>query len=319
MPRANPSPDASSTPPRPAAPELRTEADVRALVHRHHARLPRQQQLVADYVLDQLRELPFLSVPELAKRSGASEATVVRFAQRIGYAGFSELKMALLEVLRARIDVAPPALTLDGGVAAAEREAAQGDPPLTAVARQEVDNIQRTIAAVDARAFRRLATALFKADHVYVFGQGISSTFADLLTYLLTQIGLRATVMAPRFTSPLEPSVVLRPSDLLLAFSFPPYSRQTIALVEAVAARGVPTAVICDRPAAPAAHRSGHALAVRTDNLLFTNACAAVVTILNALVTEIASHHQDHTVDAVSQINRILRDADEVVTPPAAD
>ncbi|NJN64892.1 MAG: hypothetical protein HC882_08415, partial [Acidobacteria bacterium] len=39
--------------------------------------LPPQQQIVAEHLLDHLSEAPFLSVPELAQRTGASEATIV--------------------------------------------------------------------------------------------------------------------------------------------------------------------------------------------------------------------------------------------------
>ena len=62
--------------------------------------LSRQQRLIADYLLDHLQEVPFLSVPQLAERAGASEATVVRFCRSIGFKGFSDMKMAVVESLR---------------------------------------------------------------------------------------------------------------------------------------------------------------------------------------------------------------------------
>ena len=54
--------------------------------------LPAQQQAAASFFLDHLKDVPFLSVPELARRARVSEATIVRLAQRLGYSGFSDLK-----------------------------------------------------------------------------------------------------------------------------------------------------------------------------------------------------------------------------------
>lgn len=265
--------------------------------------LPPQQRAVAEWFLEHLDEVPFLSVPELARRAGASDATVVRFCQNLGYEGFATLKGDLLELHRERLRRG------DRGTDTAEAD----DDTLAAVARQEVGNIERSIADLDPAAFRGAASALFRADHVYVFGLGISAHLARLLVYLLTQIGLRATTLPTGSSSPLEAAVVLRPSDLLVAFSFPPYSKQTVALVEAAAERGVPTLAISDRRTAPAATLARHALPVRSDNMMFTNSFGAVSVLLNALVTEIAVRNREHAVEAVARISRILEDSDDLI------
>ena len=290
-----------------SSPKIRSTADFRQLVREHYDGLPPQQQLVARYLLEQIQEVPFLSIPELAKRSGASEATVVRFAQRVGYKGFSGLKMDLLESLREKVIPRP-----DG---AAERSPAEIES-LAAVLRQEQQNMQRTVEEIDHDEFRRLATALFRADHIYSFGLGISSHFADLMTYLLAQIGLRATTLSTRFSSPLEQLVPLRATDLLVVFSFPPYSRHTLDALRQTAERGIPTAAICDSVTAPAAGIAERVIAVRSDNLLFTNSFTAVAMLLNALTTEIAGRHQDHAFEALSRINSILNQDGDLIEDP---
>lgn len=286
--------------------KISNEADFRTLVRENYDRLPPQQQLVADYLLEHIREVPFLSVPELAEKSGASEATVVRFAQRIGYSGFSGLKMDLLDALREKVVAGPPALTR-------LPERSDEVESFKAVARQEMMNIQRTLEELDRDELRKVTTALFKADHVYTFGLGISSYLAELLTYLLAQIGLRSTTLGTRFSSPLEQLVPLRATDLLVVISLPPYSRPTLDILEQTSERGIPTVAICDRVTAPAGNVADRMLAVRSDNLLFTNAFGAMATLLNALITEIAVRHQDHAFEALSKINRILTEDQDVI------
>ena len=284
-----------------APPQNETELGDR--LRDHLPRLPAQQKALAEYLLDHLEEVPFLSVPELAKKVGTSEATVVRLAQRIGYSGFAEMKIALLELLRSSVL----------GESEKRTPADPGDDVLEAVARLEITNLERSLEAIDRRVFRRAAAALFKADHVFTFGLGVSSILAEMASYSMTQIGLRATSLSPRFSSPLEPLVGLRPSDLLVCFSFPPYSKQTLQVARHLKERSIPTLAFTDRPSSPVALEARHVLAVRSDNRMFTNATAATTVLLNALVTEVAVRHQGATVEALSQINRILAEDPELL------
>jgi DNA-binding MurR/RpiR family transcriptional regulator len=281
---------------------LADEAAFRELVLLHAENLPPQQHAIADYLLEHLQVVPFLSIPELARRTGASEATVVRFAQRIGYDGFSDLKMALVEILQQRLgpEPAPPEIDVDGDV-------------LESVATLETANIRRSVDGLDRSVFAAVAEAVFSADHTYTFGLGVSAHLAELTAYTLTQIGIRATPLSTRFSSPVEQAVALRHGDLLLVLSFPPYSRQTLDLLDAARERGATTLAFTDRLTSPAARRARLVLPVRSDNMMFTNAIAAVTVVLNALSTEIATRHRGEAIDAISHINRVLADDPDVV------
>lgn len=279
---------------------------LRDRIIRNVASLSPQQRVIAEYFVDHMQEIPFLSVPELAERTGASEATVVRFCQRIGYSGYSDLKMALVDLAREEMKTSNPddALAVDGEA---------GKDFLGAMAKLEQHNINRTLDSIDPRTFHEVAASLFKADHVFTFGLGISAYLADLAAYLFTEHGLRTTCLATRYTSPREQLVVLRPSDLVIAFSFPPYSKQTLEVLEESADKGVPTVVVTDKTTAPGVALARDALVVSSHGMSFNNATSSVNVLLNALVIEIASRHRGETVDAISRINRILREQTSLV------
>ena len=272
----------------------------------HVNQLSRQQRLIAEYLLDNLYEVPFLSVPQLAQRSGASEATVVRLCQSIGFNGFSDMKMAVVETLREELNTPRP-----GGNA--DTIDAPEENVLEAVAELERHNITATLQGIDREAFNRVAATLYAADHIFTFGLGISAHLAELAAYLFTEHGLRSNSFGTHFTSPREQLVTMRPGDVLVAFSFPPYSRQTLQVLTEAARRGMKTVVITDRLSAPAVPDADDALIVSTHGMTFTNATSSTNVVLNALIVEIASSHRGDTVDALSRINRILQDRSEVV------
>ncbi len=263
--------------------------------------LPPQQRSLADYVIEHLTTVPFLSVPELARRVGVSEATVVRFAQRIGYPGFSELKMELVEILQNRLH----------GEGDETEEVAED--LLASVANLEVTNIGRTVEALDRRHFAEVAEALFDARCVYTFGMGVSALLAELAAYTLLQVGVRATTLSTRFSSPCEQLVGITQRDLVMVISLPPYSRQSLDILSDVGKLGIPSVALSDRPTAPAARLARWALTVKSDNMMFTNAIAAMTVLLNALSTQVATSHREEALDALAMINRALAEDEDVL------
>lgn len=283
-------------------PTVSTKDDLRTLVLRHADRLSRKQRAIADYLVENSLIAPFLSIPELARRSKVSEATVVRFAQRLGYTGFAELKADLVGILTDRLGAGVPS------------SPPTGDELLEQVATVEIENIRRTADGIDPHTFQQVAEALARADTVLTFGLGISAHLASLAGYILAQVGLRTITMSTAMTSPREQLVSLRPRDLVLAFSFPPYSRQTIDVLSEASDRGAATVAITDRLTGPAATVARHVLPVSSENMMFTNAVSAITVLLNALATQIATADRAGAVDAISEINRILSEDDNVLS-----
>jgi DNA-binding MurR/RpiR family transcriptional regulator len=266
------------------------------------ADLPPQQQVIAEYVLEHLTAVPFFSVPELAHRTGASEATVVRFAQRLGYPGFSELKMELVDLLQSRLS--------DLSEESPEEVA---EDLLGSVATLETTNIGRTVESLDREHFSEVAEALFNSSRVHTFGMGVSALLAELAAYTLLQVGVRASCLSTAFSSPREQLVGVGADDVVVIFSLPPYSKQSLAILRDAADLGISTIAVSDRLTSPAAGLARWALAVKSDNMMFTNAVAAVTVLINALATEIAASHREEALAALSQINRVMTEDEDLL------
>lgn len=55
-----------------------------------------QEQVVASYILENMKIIPALSAQGLAEQSFTSKATVVRLCQKLDFSGFQEFKLQLL-------------------------------------------------------------------------------------------------------------------------------------------------------------------------------------------------------------------------------
>ena len=281
-------------------PAGKTESEFRKRLVQQSGELPPQQRAIAEYVLEHLTAVPFFSVPEIARRVGVSEATVVRFAQRIGYPGFSELKVELVDLLQSRL----------GSGSEEPPEVVAEDIPAT-VATLEVTNIGRTVETMDREHFAAVAEALFSSERVHTFGMGVSALLAELASYTLLQVGVPAARLSTAFSSPREQLVGIGADDVILVISLPPYSRQSLSILEDARELGIASVAVSDRMTSPAAVLARWALPVKSDNMMFTNAVAAVTVLINALATQIASSHREEALAALAKINKVLgEDAD---------
>ena len=55
---------------------------------------------LADFIMNSTLDVAFLTATELSRRVGVDPATVVRFAQELGYSGFRELSIEIKRYVR---------------------------------------------------------------------------------------------------------------------------------------------------------------------------------------------------------------------------
>lgn len=279
-------------------PKTSVESDIRELILGAFHDLSKQQQTVAQYLLDHLDDIPFITVPRIAKACGVSEATVVRLGKSLGFDGFSRLKSEFAGVVRDKVNATsqlPDYMRLESDA-----------DTLSVVANMELGNLQAMINEVGRKTFEQTALTLFEADHTFTFGFGISSVLADLASYLFTQVGMRTTTLATRYSSPLEQLVAARETDVLFCFSFPPFSKATIDLAGRAKEANAKVIAISDSLGSPISEHADILIPIRGDNRMFTNAVAAVTVFLNALTTEIALKYGSKAALAVNRIHAIL-------------
>lgn len=253
------------------------------------------QRQIADSLLNHPDDAAFWNAANLAEQAKVSEATVVRFAQFLGYEGFPEMRQALTSEARQRISKQAGLLHAPPGAAAT----------LVEVAHRDIANIQRTVGQVNERMLEAAVDRLLKSRHRVMIGRGISQHMAQLLGYLLTLAGLPSISGE---ASDLSLQVAnLEPPDLLIAFSFHPYAKETLEAVAFARERQVPVMAFTDRMEAPLVILSDHTLLVPGENLMYSHSIVAFAVLANALVTAVASR------DRTKSLQR-LRSAERVAT-----
>ncbi|NMB10972.1 MAG: MurR/RpiR family transcriptional regulator, partial [Firmicutes bacterium] len=105
----------------------------------HYARLTPMQKSIARYIMSNLADAAFMSIQEMAKACGVSEASILRFARALGYSGFPEFKGDVQDAFRRQVNLVTKfSRKLDS--------LSEGDHLLSDLVRSEMSQIDQLLA-----------------------------------------------------------------------------------------------------------------------------------------------------------------------------
>lgn len=275
--------------------------DVKNSIIQKLSEYSKNQRKLANFLLENLETVPLLSVSELAKQSGVSSATVVRFSRVLGFQGYLKFRGHLLELLKEKLS---PVAKFKATISKKE----EYHDSLHKIAHQVVKNIDLSLHHNHLQDFKHIVTHLQKAENIYCIGLGISKYLAEIMAYQLKLYLKNAFAMSCDSLSFAEQVILLTSQDLLITFSFPPYSRQTVEAAELAHQQNIPVISFSDQKTSPIAQYSTHMLIAKTDNILFTNSLGAISMLINALVTEIALTEEDKVLARLEKIEKYKSD-----------
>jgi len=271
---------------------------IKEKIRQNYDELPGNQKKIADFVIDNFDSIPFQNVRQISRSTHSSEATIVRFAQRIGFSGYSELREEIAQTLQGHLQGTALFPLID------HEELARNT--LTIVANQEITNINQTLNQIEIANFHLVVDEILKAKRVYTMGLGISHLLCQILAYQLNQVGIDAQPFRHDYSYFSEQILALDKNDLIVAFSFPPYSVETIETARIAHDRGIKLLALTNRDSSPITPFCLVNLCVRSDNMLFTNSFSAVSVLINAISTECAVKNKSKAEATANTIDQMM-------------
>jgi DNA-binding MurR/RpiR family transcriptional regulator len=263
----------------------------------HYQDLRKNHKNIADFFIENFDRVPFLTVQDVSKASKTSVASVIRFTQRVGFSGFSEMQNEIARTLQTHLQ--------NKDIFQLISNDKLKEDILTSVANQDISNINETVGINDRANFHKAVELILASNRVYTAGLGISNLLAQILSYQLNQVSVDSHALVYNSLTFLEQLLFLTKRDLLIVFSFPPYSKETIEAVKFAAGKGIKTIAITNKQSAPVTVFSNIQLIVKSENMLFTNSFAAISVIINALATECAFRNKPKANKMVKELNKI--------------
>jgi DNA-binding MurR/RpiR family transcriptional regulator len=245
--------------------------------------LPDRMRKVGAYVLDHPEDVALLSMREQARSAGVTPAAMTRFAQRLGYSGYDQLRELFAASLRERVsDFGPRA-----GALAARRKRL-GEPTLAlAIANALVKRVAAITRREQLTAIVEAASVLASARQIWCLGHRSSYAPAYHFAYVAGLYGAPTRLLDGPGGIGADGLNAAQPEDALLAVSFAPYTRATVDIAASAGAAGIDIVAITDDRSSPLAQIAARAVIVPTDlgdATYVTSPAFATAELLSALV-----------------------------------
>ena len=265
--------------PRPPASRLQSQQDVVDALLARFDELPGQLQVCARYLIDHPHEVGLQSMRTLAQAADVHPNSFVRLARQLGFDGYDALRERFRDFVRGGLGSSPDRvrwlkqLDRDGGSAAV----------LGSMAEACLDNSEKMFATQSVERLEQAVDAMLGARRVYVLGLGLAYPLAYNFWYV-ARMGFDHFVLSPRHGSlPADDLIRADRRDCLLALTFQPYRRDTLAAVRLAKGRGATVIGVTDSSAAALAREADIALVAPTHTPQYFHSNSAVTALLETL------------------------------------
>ncbi len=256
------------------------------------------QKLIATYILSNYDKAAYLTASKLGAIVGVSESTVVRFATELGYAGYPEFQHSLRKLIRSR-------LTSFQRIEVTNNLIGDGNV-LDKVLLSDAEKIRRTLEEIDHDSFEEAVDKIIAAKNIYIIGVRSSSALAGFLNHCFRMIFDNVKFVQTTSGSEMFEQIMrVGVGDVLIAISFPRYSKRIINAVEYARTQKADVVALTDSPLSPIAAFADQLLIAQSDMASFVDSLVAPLSILNAMVVAISRKKQKELTDRLHILEEV--------------
>ncbi|HDF3859600.1 TPA: MurR/RpiR family transcriptional regulator [Clostridioides difficile] len=265
--------------------EMKDSKHLISNIQSQYTRLSKGQKLIAQYILNNYDKVAFMTACKLGETVGVSESTVVRFANALGYSGYPKLQAALQELIKNK-------LTTVQRVEMAH-DYSDDFSILNKVLKSDIDNIRSTLEEIDERAFKEASNKLLRARKIYILGMRSSFVVAQYLGFYLDIILDNVHIIRMDMGDAFEQIVRINEEDVIVAISFPRYSKKSYQIVNYAKEKGAHVISLTDSLFAPVASLADNTLLVKSNMASFVDSLVPALSISNALAISVGMKEKE--------------------------
>ncbi|MEG2143865.1 MAG: MurR/RpiR family transcriptional regulator [Oscillospiraceae bacterium] len=272
-----------------------------------HATLTKKESEIAEYILNNVSVVCFMTTSELAKKLDTSNTSVNRTAKALGYVVFANLQKELqgfVAYQAAQPDryMLPPNQRID-------LEAAQmgkGD-----IGARNFDlviaNITNVLYKNPEEKLDNVVKLMAGSRRCYINGYRGTADIANKLAFLMSLIVSNTVVSTREDVTSVEKLLDSGPSDCAVIITFNRYSQNAANIISLAHERGCKIILITDRATAPFSQLADELLIVDVSGISYFNSNVAALFLIELLCAKLALYCGDSAHERLAEIEPFLR------------
>jgi DNA-binding MurR/RpiR family transcriptional regulator len=264
-------------------------------IRRERANMSKSFAKLADYLVDSYTEASFMTASELAHVLNLDAATVVRFAQSLGYTGFPQLQREIRQKVKHDLLIRPRQAEVIQSISGI------ADKALRDLAR----DLEQTRITLDTLALEELVEQIGKSRRILIIADPPAQPAREILAQSLLRAGCLVDGASPL---PVDLAPLLYSAtteDLLLALEVEGKTSSIVnALIDAQE-RGIPTAALVSAASLPSARPARIVLAAHAHPSDVTGAFL-LLTLVHVLLQALRSRYAQRFMEAEQAAVQLL-------------
>ncbi|MDC7699677.1 MurR/RpiR family transcriptional regulator [Vogesella indigofera] len=245
--------------------------------------LSKQLKVIAKYIEEHRPTLVLERITDIAQACEVQPSAIVRFAQRFGFSGFSDMQALF------RDSFAPAQGNVNNYQKRIRTVIASQNTPLSnteltqsflSACQQGLEELSQSLdpAAIDAA-----VELLYKAENIYVVGVRRMFPIASYVCYALQHTQKRVHLISGLGGMYHDQVRSIRENDLMIAISFQPYGRETRYCARVAAQNKAKLLVISDSKMSPLARNASTVLTVKEGTAFAFRSMSSTISLCQAL------------------------------------
>jgi len=195
-----------------------------------------QEKNIADFIRRNVADILGMSISEIAKETGTSKSTVVRFCNHLGYSGLKEFKIDFYGKTTLP-EIENTEVKWGDSIGEVKNKVFTG----------AINALKDSFDTLSEKALKQAAEALRKAKNIDIYGQGGSSPIAIYLRHQLMKIGIRSSFYPDAHSQHLSLSQFEK-GDVAIAISCSGENPEIVAAMQWVKTLGIIVIAITNFP-----------------------------------------------------------------------
>ena len=252
---------------------------------------------IAKYILENPNTVPFLTGDKLAKITGVSPATVVRFATFLGCSGYPELQQYMQSSAQRQ-------LTTTERLKISKEVYKDQDQSVYDIFLDDISNIRSTLDKLDIEVFKSAVDSLIKAKRVYIVANRSATALGVFLQYYL-QFLLEQVELIHSIENVSERIYDLNEDDVVIGISFARYTESTIKVLSYAKEKQATTIAITDNLLSPLIPDADIPLTASSQMPTFIDSFVAPLSLINALIISVGKEKEEIFQDKLESLEEI--------------
>lgn len=259
------------------------------IIGEHYHLLTKSEKKVADYILTTGKKIIYSTMSDVKQQTKVGDATIIRFCQKLGFSGFSDLKIEI-----AKEDFS------------SQKEQKKVDKFYDEILNSLKDVLDATTQLIDETELERAIQAISQASTIFIFGVGLSgNTGLDLETMFL-RVGIHArAVIDPHIQA--QVASLLDENAVVIIFSLSGKTKDTYDSLNIARSNGAKSIAITNYLNSPIGQLADIVLRTSVEEFLNGGSLAGKISQLYLCDLLVQGYERKNNVDSIALREKVLR------------